>query len=216
MNDFPNLILKIAEGALSQANTHLTYLDPGAEHWDFISIVNAGHSAELFIKAAIATVAPEKIFQNPESVVDDNGSFDISKLTTVKPKTIEVSKLPHIYKECFENLPFDEKLYREFLTLRNSVLHLYVDTNQQYSGQAAKLVFKVIDPLIKHHFNMHAVEYIEDPSVGYDYLVQYLINQKLKFSFPANFHITEIDEENLLQESSNRYRNWYLANRPKT
>lgn len=207
-------IIIIAEGALSQANTHFTYFDPGSEHWHFISIVNAAHSAELFIKAAIAMVAPKKIFTNPNKVINSVGEFDLSLLDVNKPNTVIASKLPTIYSECYPDADFDEQLFKDLLNLRNSVLHLYVDVERDWSDIVARFIFGIIDPLIKRHFNLYAVEYIEDRSVGYDYLVSGLIQRKIRFSFPHDFTITEIDENELLEDSSKSYRTWYKKNRP--
>lgn len=37
-------ILELAKRALSQAHAHLTFADPGNEHWSFICVLNAAHA----------------------------------------------------------------------------------------------------------------------------------------------------------------------------
>ena len=55
LKEIPKRILALAVGALSQANTHAVFADPGNEHWDFISITNTAHAGELFLR-----VCPER------------------------------------------------------------------------------------------------------------------------------------------------------------
>jgi hypothetical protein len=54
LRGIPNRILDLAMGALAQANTHAAFADPGNEHWPQMSVLNAAHAGELFLKAIIA------------------------------------------------------------------------------------------------------------------------------------------------------------------
>jgi hypothetical protein len=42
--DIPDRILALAKGALAQANMHAVFMDPGNEHWNYISVLNAAHA----------------------------------------------------------------------------------------------------------------------------------------------------------------------------
>ena len=54
LKDLPDRILDVAIGALTQANQHAVYYDPGMDHWDHMSVLNAVLAGELFLKAIIA------------------------------------------------------------------------------------------------------------------------------------------------------------------
>jgi hypothetical protein len=67
-------------------------------------------------------------------------------------------------------------------------------------------LYKNIDPLINRHFGLCAVEYHEDISAGYDYVVECVIRNELLFSIPNDFKITEIDLEEVLSGTSGKYQ----------
>jgi len=54
LKEIPQRILKLAIGALAQANTDAVYFDPGNEHWEHICVLNTARAGELFLKAIIA------------------------------------------------------------------------------------------------------------------------------------------------------------------
>ena len=62
-----------------------------------------------------------------------------------------------------------------------------------------------VDPLINKHFNLCAIEYHED-HVGYDYVVDCLIQHELLFSIPDGFSISEVDLAETLSRTSEGYR----------
>jgi hypothetical protein len=64
LKQIPSRILRLAKGALAQANTHAVFMDPGNEHWDFMSVLNTAHAGELFLKAMIAKEHPLLIFRD--------------------------------------------------------------------------------------------------------------------------------------------------------
>jgi hypothetical protein len=67
-------------------------------------------------------------------------------------------------------------------------------------------LYKNIDPLISRHFDLYAVEYHEDMSVGYDYVVERVIRSQLLFSIPNDFKITEINLDKALSGTSVEYQ----------
>ncbi len=73
LSSIPERILEQAIGALSQANMHSSFMDPGNEHWGSISVINAAHAGELFIKAIIAKEHPLLIFKDLFNLDDGKG-----------------------------------------------------------------------------------------------------------------------------------------------
>jgi hypothetical protein len=71
---------------------------------------------------------------------------------------------------------------------------------------ALAFLYKNIDPLIMQHFGLCAVEYHEDMSVGYDYVVECVIRNELLFSIPDNFRITEIDLGEAISGTNEKYQ----------
>ncbi len=61
-DEIPHRILENAKCALTQANMHAVFVDPGNEHWGNMSVLNSAQADELVMKAAIATVHPLLIF----------------------------------------------------------------------------------------------------------------------------------------------------------
>src|SRR5690242_763955 len=96
LRQIPRRIVELAKGALTQANTHAVFSDPGNEHWDFICVVNTAHAGELFLKAVIAKEHPLLIFKELFTL-DDNQSelLDIEKLIT-RGRTHDFEKLPKV------------------------------------------------------------------------------------------------------------------------
>lgn len=73
LSEIPLRILGLARASLMQANMHAGFMDPGNEHWPLMSVLNAAHAGELFIKAIIATEHPLLIFKDVRGL-DDSGS----------------------------------------------------------------------------------------------------------------------------------------------
>lgn len=69
-----------------------------------------------------------------------------------------------------------------------------------------KFIYNNLDPLIHKHFGICAIEYNEDYSVGYDYVVQALINHELRFSLPKRFYVGEFNLSEAVKKTSKAYR----------
>jgi hypothetical protein len=96
LKEIPNRILALACGALSQANTHAVFADPGNEHWDYVSIINTAHAGELFLKAIIAKEHPLLIFEDIFGL-DDNRADALQLVNLIqRGKTHEFEKLPQV------------------------------------------------------------------------------------------------------------------------
>jgi hypothetical protein len=71
-----------------------------------------------------------------------------------------------------------------------------------------EFIYTIIDPLIADAFDLCAIEYHEDHSVSYDYVVGALLRSELKFTVPEDFKVTEINMLDELKGSSATYQSW--------
>ena len=208
LTEIPARILTLALGALSQANMHAVFADPGNEHWDFICVTNAAHAGELFLKAIIAKEHPLLIFKDIFSL-DDSRADSLDLVTLIKRgKTHDFEKLPQVLwvatgqrmpnPECFERLR----------RARNSIQHFCAPENEDFRALSLEFIYTIIDPLIKEHFDICAIEHHEDHSVGYDYVVAALLRHRLKFSVPDDFAVGEINVNEEIKGAGKAYRDW--------
>lgn len=210
LRQIPDRILGLAVAALSQANTHAVYMDPGNEHWDVISILNAAHAGELFLKAIIAKEHPLLIFKDVFNL-DDNksGALDIAGLLQ-KGRTHDFEKLPHVlWATTGIRLP-NPKCYERLRKARNAIQHFCAPEDESFGELSLEFIYTIIDPLIAKNFGIHAIEYHEDHSVSYDYVVGRLLRAELRFTLPKDFAVTEIDLADELADVSDAYRNWFV------
>ncbi len=206
LKEIPNRIITVATGALAQANFHAVYYDPGMDHWDHISILNAALAGELFLKAIISKEHPLLIFRdlfrihNPEK---DEIDLD---LILNNGKTYNFEHLPKLlWIVSGERLP-DIESFERLRKVRNSIQHFCAPEGVNFRKLSLEFIYKNIDPLIYKHFGMYAIEFHEDISAGYDYIVENLINYELYFSIPRNFNVSEINFEEALSKVSESYR----------
>ena len=200
-------ILKVATAALMQANTHSAFLDPGNEHWSMMSILNTATAGELFLKAIIAKEHPLLIFKDFFQL-DDNSREGLTLERIIeKGKTYSLNELPKLlWITTGERVP-DEKTFEKLKNARNSIQHFCIPTDiEDMRRLSLEFIYKNIDPLIYKHFNMYAIEYHEDHSVSYDYLVACLIHHEILFSIPDDFEVTEIDLVEIINSTSKKYQ----------
>lgn len=205
----PNRILRLAVAALTQANTHAVYMDPGNEHWDVISVLNAAHAGELFLKAIIAKEHPLLIFKDVFSL-DDNktASLDIAGLLQ-KGRTHDFEKLPQVLWAATGTRIPNPKCYEKLRKARNSIQHFCAPDGERFGDLSLEFIYSIIDPLILKHFGLYAIEYHEDHNVSYDYVVGRIIRAELKFSLPKDFEVTEIRLSEELADVGAAYRKWF-------
>jgi len=206
LKQIPGRILGVAKGALAQANQHAVFFDPGNEHWDQICVLNAAHAGELFIKAIIATEHPLLIFRDVFSV-DDQASADLSIEKLIeRGRTYDFKDLPKLLwvttGKRIPDMPSFEKIQRA----RNAIQHFCAPDTDDLRRLALEFIYKNIDPLIHDNFGLCAIEYHEDHSVGYDYVVSCVVQNELLFSIPDDFGIGEVDLSDDLKATSPEYR----------
>jgi hypothetical protein len=209
LQQIPDRIVHLARAALTQANTHAVYTDPGNEHWDLMCVLNAAHAGELFLKAIIATEHPLLIFKDIFSL-DDNRSdaLDLAALLQ-KGRTHDFEKLPQVlWTTTGIRLP-NAECYERIRRTRNAIQHFCVPPDEHLSELALEFIYTIVDPLITKHFELYAIEHHEDHSVSYDYVVARLLRSELKFSLPEDFAITEVDLNDELNGASLSYRQWF-------
>lgn len=199
-------ILSNAFGALTQANTLSVYADPGMEHRDDLCILSAALAGELFIKAIITKEHPLLIFKDLFRLDQPtNKEFDIEAIVS-SGRTYGFEHLPQLlWVVANERLP-DIDSYKAVQSARNSVQHFCSPAGVDLRKISLDFIYKNIDPLIKSHFGVFAIEYHEDLSVSYDYVVSCLIRRGLTFSLPDNFWVTEIDLRYEISKSPQEYR----------
>jgi len=208
LKDIPDRILDVAIGALTQANHHAVYSDPGMEHWDNMCVLNAALAGELFLKAIIAKEHPLLIFRDLFQL-DDPSNHDL-KIERIfeKGKTYNFEHLPKLlWVSTGERLP-DIDSFERLRKARNAVQHFCSPADTvDLRRLALEFLYKNVDPLIHRHFNLYAIEYHED-DIGYDYVVRCLIWNGLLFSIPNGFVIEELESDvrKALSGASAEYR----------
>ena len=205
----PDRILDLAMSALRQANTHAVYLDRGNEHWGLMSVLNAAHAGELFIKARIANAHPLLVFTKVDASAVPTNPAEIDTLLT-SGKTHNFEKLPDILKSTTGVSIANTALFERLRKARNSIQHFCPPENEIDPGKLAlEFIYLVIDPLIRSEFNLFAIEFHEDPNVGYDYVVAGLLRQQIRFSVPDDFEVPEIELDEEIENADEDYKAWF-------
>jgi hypothetical protein len=208
LKEIPGRILTLALGALSQANMHAVFADPGNEHWDFICVTNAAHAGELFLKAIIAKEHPLLIFKDIFNL-DDNSAVSIDLVTLIKRgKTHDFEKLPQVLRVATGQRMPNPECFERLRRARNSIQHFCAPEDEDFRALALEFIYTIIDPLIREHFGIFAIEHHEDHNVGYDYVVAALLRHRLKFSIPDDFEVGEIRIKEEIDGADKTYRDW--------
>ncbi len=214
MNPFfetiPERILTIAKGALAQANTHAVFVDPGMEYREYISVLNAAHAGELFIKAMIAKEHPLLVFRDLFSIEQSAlSNIDLDTLIR-RGKTHDFEKLPQVlWVTTGYRIP-DLEVFERLRSARNAIQHFCAPDHVDLRNISLSFLYRIVDPLIKKAFGLYAIEYHED-HVGYDYIVAELLRSGLRFSIPEDFHLGEINVDREITKSSLEYKKWFAG-----
>lgn len=164
-------------------------------------------AGELFIKAVVAKEHPLLIFRDLFQL-DDPANHDLKIEHVIeRGKTYNFEHLPKLlWVSTGERLP-DIENFEKLRKARNAIQHFCSPGEKvDLRKLALEFIYKNIDPLIHKHFDLCAIEYHEDPSVSYDYVVACLIRHELLFSVPEDFEVTEIDIEEELEATSKTYQ----------
>lgn len=206
LKDIPDRILDNAIGALMQANTHAVFHDPGMEHREQMSVLNAALAGELFLKAIIAKEHPLLIFRDLFHL-DQPHSPDLSIDDIIRSgRTYAFEHLPKLLWVTTGERLADQSSFEEVRLARNAVQHFCSPLSTNLREISLRFIYRNLDPLIQRHFGLYAIEYNEDFSIGYDYVVACLIGYEIEFSIPPDFRITEVSVPALLRETARSYR----------
>ena len=191
--------------ALAQANTHAALYDPMTEYWENMSILNAALAGELIIKAIVAKEHPLLIFRDLFQI--ENAECDDLNLENLieKGRTYNFEHLPRLLWVTTGDRVPNLEAFEALRKARNSIQHFCAPDHPSLRRLSLEFLYKNVDPLLKKHFDLCAIEYHED-SAGYDYIVGSIIRHELLFSVPENFSISEIDLCEELSETSPEYR----------
>ncbi|WP_246164231.1 hypothetical protein [Blastochloris sulfoviridis] len=211
LRQIPQRIFKLAIASLTQANTHAVYVDPRNDHWDVLSILNSAHAGELFLKTIIALEHPLLIFREIFSI-DDGSSPDIDLSSLLqKGRTHDFERLPQaLWVSTGIRLP-NPSCYERLRRARNSIQHFCAPKDVELGRLSLEFIYTIIDPLIYQQLGICAINFHENPSVGYDYIAQRLIRESFKFSMPDDFGITEFDLADELKSVEQAYRCWFAG-----
>lgn len=208
LKQIPQRILNLAIGALAQANTHAVFFDPGNDHWRHICVLNAAHAGELFLKAIIAREHPLLIFKDIFNLDDNKGNLlDIETLIR-RGRTHDLERLPQILWATTDRRIPNQPCFERMRLARNSIQHFCVPDEQDFRKLSLEFIYTIIDPLIADVFGICAIEFHEDHSVSYDYVVAALLRSQLKFTVPDDFNVSEINMNEELQDANRDYKNW--------
>ena len=209
--EIPDRILTMAEGALTQANTHAVYTDPGNEHWEQMCIVNTAHAGELFLKAIIAREHPLLIFKDIFNLDDNRGGLLDVETLIKRGRTHDFERLPQVLWATTDRRIPNPACFERLRLARNAIQHFCAPDQQDFRALSLEFIYTIIDPLIADVFDMNAIEYHEDHSVSYDYVVRSLLGNELRFTVPDDFAITEISMSEELEGASAPYRDWVTS-----
>lgn len=211
LKDIPDRILNLAMGALTQANTHAVYSDPGNEHWEHICVLNTAHAGELFLKAIIAKEHPLLIFKDIFNLDENRGGLlDIETLIK-RGRTHDFERLPQILWATTDTRMPNPACFERLRLARNAIQHFCAPDEQDFRALSLEFIYTIIDPLISEAFDLYAIDFHEDHHVSYDYVVGALLRSELKFTVPDTFAITEIRMVDELEDASPEYREWVTA-----
>lgn len=209
LSQIPDRILGLAGSALRQGNTHAAFLDPGNEHWGLMSVLNAAHAGELFIKAIIAKVDPLLVFTKVDPAAIPTNPAEIERLLS-NGKTHNFEKLPDVLKATTGTSIPNTGLFERLRKARNSIQHFCPPNGEENPGELAlEFVYSVLDPLIESQFGLFAIDFHEDHNVGYDYVVAVLLRRQIRFSVPNEFDVREIEVEEEIENASDHYKAWF-------
>jgi hypothetical protein len=208
VKDIPDRILNLAIGALAQANTHAVYYDPGNEHWEHICVLNTAHAGELFFKAIIAKEHPLLIFKDIFSLDDNRGGLLDFETLIKRGRTHDFERLPQILWAITEKRIPNAACFERLRVARNAIQHFCAPAQQDFRALSLEFIYTIIDPLIAEAFNLYAIDFHEDHSVSYDYVVAALLRSELKFTVPDTFAVTEIRMAEELESASSSYKDW--------
>lgn len=173
-------MVSLGLGALAHANYHAHLYNCNNEKWSELSVLQAGHAAEILIKARISQEHPLLIFEQlPKSTQIDTDYVEFRHLIE-KAKTIQYFDLPERLWISTGIKIEKLEIFSSFGKLRNSIQHFLPPENVDFSARTLEFLYSVIDPFIHDCWDLYAIDYNEDHE-PYQYLIDSLICRSIKF-----------------------------------
>lgn len=202
-NDIYQHMLGLARGALTHANWHANYYSTDNPYWPELSVLQAAHACEIFVKARIAQEHPLLIFEHLPKPQLGEAPLTMRQLAELG-RTYQYFDLPdRLWATTGVRVP-NLEMYRSFGRLRNCVQHFLVPPNADTAAQTVDFIFEVIDPFIHTCWGLFAIDHNEDYE-PYEYLVGGLVRGGVKFLVSPDA-ATSVDPANLEWPSDPNYR----------
>lgn len=196
-------MIRLGRAALSHANYHSCFYSFEGEMWDEMSVLQAAHAAEIFIKARIAQEHPLLIFDKmPRSTQAGNDLLSFKDLVK-NAKTISYLDLPErLWAATGIKVP-NLNLYKSFGQLRNTIQHFTVP--DEWPCDTKTFIYEVIDPFINECWGLYAIDHHEDND-RYNNIVDFLISSEIPFLLSPTCESEMGGHELLLDDCSDKYR----------
>jgi hypothetical protein len=82
----------------------------------------------------------------------------------------------------------DEHIYRRFGKLKNTILYIFIQEQQNLNQEILTFIYEVIDPLIQDFWRLYIVHYVDlagDPD-SLENTVKYLLKSNISFLIPGS------------------------------
>ncbi len=203
LNQVHEHMIRLGRAALSHANYHSCFYSFEGEMWDEMSVLQAAHAAEIFIKARIAQEHPLLIFEKmPRSNKAELGTLSFKDLVR-SAKTFSYLDLPErLWAATGIQLP-NLELYRSFGQLRNTIQHFTVP--DEWPCNTKTFIYEVIDPFINQCWGLYAIDHHEDTD-GCHNIVDVLISNEIPFLVSPTCESEMGKVEDYLSGCSDNYR----------
>lgn len=197
--DVANHMLWLGRGALRQANWCSSYFSWENPVLSQLSVLQAAHAAEIFIKAKIAEEHPLLIFDSLPKAKADGREMSIDHLLE-EGRTVQWSDLPNrLWATTGKSLP-SPKFFKEFGKIRNAIQH-FAAPFEDAALKASQFIYQVIDPFINENWGLYAVDHNEDGE-AYLYLVNTLVANQIEFLVSPECALEYKDKDpNFLEEN---------------
>jgi hypothetical protein len=186
-------MLKLGLGALAHANWHAHFSSWENDYWPQLSVLQAAHAAEIFLKARIAQEHPLLIFEQlPRSTHTDGTLLSLAHLVE-RARTLQYADLPDRLWATTGIRLDDPDLYQQFGRLRNTLQHFVPPAGRDFSHETSRFIYGVVDPFINKCWGLYAVDFCED-SAGSEYLLPTLAKRAIEFLVPPGTSKSLISE----------------------
>lgn len=165
-------------GALQHALRLSLYFDPENPSWPDLSVLHAGHAAEILIKARIAQEHPLLIFEDlPRSTQASSERLDFVDLFE-HGRTVQYQELPErLWAATGQRLP-NLAEYKSFGRRRNAIQHFAPGSDS--SAATLRFIFRVVDPFIHENWELYAIDYNEESGDHYEHIFESLVTRDVR------------------------------------